>query len=96
MKKASGPSSEPANPAATSVASTNASFDERLQRLEALVQELEAGGGGLETALQRYAEGVRLLKECREALAAHKKTVEELTAEGLRPAAEWEGGAGRR
>lgn len=92
MKKASGPSSETAPPAA----SPNASFDERLQRLEALVQELEAGGGGLESALQRYAEGVRLLKECREALAAHKKTVEELTAEGLRPAAEWEGGTGAR
>lgn len=92
MKKQGGPNPEPATPAA----SQNASFDERLQRLEALVQELEAGGGGLESALQRYAEGVRLLKECREALAAHKKTVEELTAEGLRPAAEWEGGAGGR
>jgi exodeoxyribonuclease VII small subunit len=92
MKKASGPSPE----AASSPASPNTSFDERLQRLEALVTELEAGGGGLEAALQRYAEGVRLLKECRESLAAHKKTVEELTAEGLRPAPEWEGGAGRR
>jgi exodeoxyribonuclease VII small subunit len=92
MKKASGPSSGQAIP----TASQTTSFDERLQRLEALVQELEAGGGGLEEALQRYAEGVRLLKECREALAAHKKTVEELTSEGARPVAEWEGGAGPR
>ncbi|MEY4773090.1 MAG: Exonuclease small subunit [Planctomycetota bacterium] len=71
-------------------------FDERLQRLEALVVELEQGGGGLETALQRYAEGVKLLKECRESLAAHKRTVEELAAGGARRADEWETPAGGR
>lgn len=70
-------------------------FDERLQRLEALVGELEQGGGGLEAALQRYAEGVKLLKECRDSLAAHKKTVEELTASGLRQADEWEAPGGK-
>lgn len=75
--------------------STQPTFDERLQRLEALVAELEQGGGGLEAALARYAEGVKLLKDCRDSLAMHKKTVEELTASGTRPVEEWEGPAGK-
>jgi exodeoxyribonuclease VII small subunit len=56
-------------------------FDEKLGRLEALVGELEQGGLGLEPAIERYQEGIQLLKECHGALAAYRRRVEELTRE---------------
>lgn len=58
------------------------SFDQRLERLEALVLELENGGLGLESAIARYQEGVQLLRECRTTLESFHKRVEELSAEG--------------
>ncbi|MDP6408241.1 MAG: exodeoxyribonuclease VII small subunit [Planctomycetota bacterium] len=66
-------------------------FDGRLARLEAVVEELEEGGLGLEQALERYREGVGLLKGCRTALEAYQQQVEELAADAeltLRPFAE--------
>jgi len=60
-----------------------ASFDESLVRLEAVVGELEEGGLGLEESLERYKEGVGLLKGCRERLASFRAQVEELTADGV-------------
>jgi exodeoxyribonuclease VII small subunit len=58
-----------------------ASFDERLGRLEAIVNELEHGDLGLEVAIERYQEGVELLKGCHGILARFKRRVEELTGE---------------
>lgn len=66
-------------------------FDERLERLEALVGELEDGRLGLEPAIQRYQEGIELLKGCHDLLAGFQARVEELTRgaeEALRPFAE--------
>lgn len=65
-------------------------FDVRLARLEALVEEMEEGGLGLEGAIARYEEGVALLKGCREQLGGYRKQVEELTrgAEALEPYAD--------
>ena len=54
------------------------SFDERLQRLEEIVGALEEGGLGLESALERYREGVELLGGCRELLEGYRRQVEEL------------------
>jgi len=56
-------------------------FDEKLGRLEALVAELEQGGLGLEPAIERYQEGIQLLKACHGALATYRRRVEELTRE---------------
>lgn len=61
---------------------TPPSFDTRLARLEAIVGELESGGVALETAIERYQEGVELLKSCRSTLDGYKKRVEELSASG--------------
>ena len=58
-------------------------FDASLGRLEELVAELEEGGLGLEDSLERYKEGVVLLKGCRERLSGFRAQVEELTADGL-------------
>ena len=54
-------------------------FDERLERLEAIVGELEEGELGLEPAIERYEEGIGLLKDCHKLLAGYRKQVEELT-----------------
>lgn len=64
----------PDNPAPT--------FDARLQRLEAIVVELEQGGLALEPSIERYQEGVGLLRECRAVLQGLEKRVEELSAQG--------------
>jgi exodeoxyribonuclease VII small subunit len=74
---------KPADPAPTS-------FDERLAALERIVQELEDGGLGLETAIERYQQGIALLKSCHTTLAETKERVAELSAEAqgvLRPLA---------
>jgi exodeoxyribonuclease VII small subunit len=55
------------------------SLDDRLARLEAIVAELESGGAPLEQAIERYQEGVELLKRCRATLGEYKKRVEELS-----------------
>lgn len=60
-------------------------FDVSLARLEEIVVELERGGLGLEPSLERYKEGVALLKGCRETLGAYRAQVEELTGEGIVP-----------
>ena len=57
------------------------SFDERLARLETIVGELERGDLGLEPAIERYQEGIDLLKQCHTLLAGYRRRVEELTAE---------------
>jgi exodeoxyribonuclease VII small subunit len=56
-------------------------FDDKLGRLERLVAELEQGGLGLEPSIERYQEGIQLLKECHTSLGEHKRRVEELTRE---------------
>ena len=57
-------------------------FDDKLGRLEKIVSELEQGGLGLERSIERYQEGIQLLKECHTALGTYRRRVEELTREG--------------
>ena len=66
----------------------NVDFDTRMERLETIVGELEGGGLALEPAIERYQEGIELLKQCHGVLSGFKKQVEELTRdaeEALRP-----------
>ncbi len=60
-------------------------FDDKLEQLETIVAELEEGGLGLEPAIDRYQQGIELLKQCHATLEGYKKRVEELTrgAEGV-------------
>ena len=63
-------------------------FDDKLTRLEAIVGELEDGGLALEPAIDRYQEGIELLKQCHGVLLGFQKQVEELTRDAedaLRP-----------
>lgn len=72
--------------------SASPTFDQSLGRLEEIVVDLEGGGLGLELSLERYKEGVGLLKGCRDRLAAFRAQVEELKPDGSLVSA---GGPGR-
>ena len=54
------------------------SFDDGLDRLEALVQQLEGGALGLEEALTRYEEGVQLSQSLQAQLNEAQRRVEVL------------------
>ena len=54
------------------------SFDDGLDRLEALVQKLEAGNLGLEEALLEFEEGVNLSRSLQQQLAQAQRRVEVL------------------
>ena len=60
------------------MATTPSSFDDGLDRLEALVQQLENGHLSLEEALQRFEEGVALSQGLQQQLAEAQRRVEVL------------------
>ncbi len=57
------------------------SFEDALERLEEIVEELEGGEPPLEKAVALYEEGVGLFRFSREQLDAAQKRVEELAGE---------------
>jgi len=57
-----------------------ASFDDGLDRLEALVQQLESGSLSLEEALARFEEGVQLSQVLQKQLAEAQRRVDVLKA----------------
>lgn len=57
-------------------------FEAQLERLEAIVDELEAGGLPLDATFAKYEEGVKLVRACRERLSVVERRVEELLADG--------------
>ena len=68
MAKKSSPSGEP-----------ELRFEECLEKLELIVRQLEEGQLGLSESLQSYAEGVKHLKQCLQALDAAERKIELLT-----------------
>jgi exodeoxyribonuclease VII small subunit len=60
--------------------SAQPSFDDGLDRLEALVQQLESGSLSLEEALTRFEEGVQLSQSLQKQLAEAQRRVEVLKA----------------
>ena len=65
-------------------------FEQQLAELEALVRRLESGELGLEEGVERYGEGVELLKRLNTSLGAAEQRVEELTESLRRELAELE------
>ena len=70
-------------------------FEECLQRLEKIVEELEKGNVPLEQAIKLFEEGVKLSNSCRQELEAAEGKVEillkqngRLQAEPFEPSAE--------
>jgi exodeoxyribonuclease VII small subunit len=64
---------------------SEATFDERLAKLEQIVAELEQGKIGLEDAIARYQQGTDLARECRSILDSFQRQVDELTEAGSKP-----------
>ena len=54
-------------------------FEKALERLEKIVEELEAGNIPLDEALKKYEEGVRLSRACNEKLTQAEKKIQILT-----------------
>ncbi len=65
-----------------------AKFEECLQRLENIVDELEKGDLPLEKALSLFEEGMKLSQSCRGELEAAEGRVELLVKQGTKMVAE--------
>ena len=61
------------------------SFEQALERLETIVEELEGGSLSLEESLARYEEGMRLSKRLTQSLDRAEKRIERLVEEGGAP-----------
>ncbi|MFW5693074.1 MAG: exodeoxyribonuclease VII small subunit [Thermoguttaceae bacterium] len=61
---------------------TQLRFEEAIERLEAIVRALEEGELGLEEALGRYEDGVKLLRHAHALLERAERRVELLTGIG--------------
>ncbi|MGH7729705.1 MAG: exodeoxyribonuclease VII small subunit, partial [Candidatus Eiseniibacteriota bacterium] len=57
------------------------SFEEALERLETIVEELEGGSLSLEQSLARYEEGMRLSRRLTQTLDQAEKRIERLVEE---------------
>jgi exodeoxyribonuclease VII small subunit len=57
-------------------------FEAALAQLESLVSRLESGDLPLEEALRTFEQGVRLTRECQNALAAAQQKVQQLLQRG--------------
>jgi exodeoxyribonuclease VII small subunit len=55
------------------------SFEQALERLEAIVRELEEGRVGLSEGLAHYEEGVKLLRQCYQAIECAERRIELLS-----------------
>ncbi len=53
-------------------------FEQSLERLEKIVEELQSADLPLDTRLKRFEEGVALVRECKKALETATKKVEVL------------------
>jgi exodeoxyribonuclease VII small subunit len=87
------PRGAPENPSDAD-ASDGTTFEEALQRLEAIVDRLEEGDLELEAALATFEEGVTLTRRCARQLEDAERRIEVLVHEGekwiARPFAESE------
>ena len=66
------------------------SFEESMSRLEDVVSSLETGDLPLDAALERYEEGVGLVRTCRTSLETAELRVRRLVESGLEDVARGE------
>ena len=59
--------------------STEVSFETAIDRLEAIVDQMEDGKMPLEELIVRYEEGMKLVKVCQERLASAEQRIEIIT-----------------
>jgi exodeoxyribonuclease VII small subunit len=68
----------PSKGAGQNTPAKNPPFEEALEKLEAIVETMEAGDLPLETLIARYEEGTRLAKVCQEKLAEAELKIQQL------------------
>lgn len=56
-----------------------ANFEQAMQRLEAIVEQMESGELPLEDLIVRYEEGMKLVKICQDRLASAEERIEIIT-----------------
>ncbi|MCB1827335.1 MAG: exodeoxyribonuclease VII small subunit [Coxiellaceae bacterium] len=54
-------------------------FEKSLDKLNTLVEKMEQGNLPLETSLKHFEEGIKLIRQCQEALNKAEQTVKILT-----------------
>ena len=59
-----------------------ASFEESLAELEAIVEQMESGEPSLADLMENYSRGIRLSQKCMKALERAEKTMDLLVKEG--------------
>ncbi|MDX2079652.1 MAG: exodeoxyribonuclease VII small subunit [Terrimicrobiaceae bacterium] len=59
----------------------NPTLESALERIHAIVSEMEEGNLPLETLITRYEEGVGLVKFCQERLEAAEKRIQIITSD---------------
>jgi exodeoxyribonuclease VII small subunit len=79
--------SEATEPRATKREAPGETYSAVVGRLESIVASLESGNLSLEDALERFAEGVRLVKRGEAILGQAEKRVEQLLSEDGKTAA---------
>lgn len=55
-------------------------FEDAIEQLEALIEQIESGEIGLEESLKRYEQGSALIKRCQAILDQAQMKIAELTA----------------
>ena len=61
-------------------------FEQALERLEQIVANIEEGKVSLEDSIEKYADGIKLIKQCRQILDAAEKRIQVLAAQAGRHA----------
>jgi len=57
-------------------------FEQQLESLEALVESLESGGLSLEDSLKSFEQGIKVARDCHQALKQAEQKVELLMRQG--------------
>lgn len=69
------------------------SYEQAVERLEAIIERIESGEIGLEDSIAAYEEGTALVQRCRAILNRAEQRIERLTLDDL-PAGTAEAGSG--
>ena len=60
-------------------------FENKLSQLEVLVGEMEKGALSLEESLKAFEDGIKITRECQQALKDAEQKVEMLTRDSTQP-----------
>ena len=67
---------------------TDLSFEDALSRLEETIHRMESGDSPLESLVENYQSGVKLLKICRSKIERAEMKIQEVTDQDGKPTAE--------